>query len=717
MRLLQLNPNGSEDSALDFHPMVTVVTGLGPNGRELVLRAVAALPSGSDPGCGGLVEAHGIMLDLTPDTLAMLDLAADDLDVLVRRADLPTGNGQAASGSAGGAREPASRAAIESFIETTPEGRFPELDAARRRRNEAREALAILREAVERTRAGYEDARARRERVEAALAQARAELEGGAPPSVGMAVQGDAALRRAELEEQIRRLQGELERIERGLEELSSIDTRPIQVLLDAIRDPGPVEYVPSERAAELADEFERLQAEVAVLEEALEARGLGPASGMQRLEEARAELDAAERAMAKPELSPEDVAELEAAHEEVLEAERKASRFGKRGQKRLEEALARQQEILDRVGFPTWSAYVMGASLLAIDPIAEQRLERARFELEAAEAHWADITAMIEADPAHRALLDRLEEVYLEAYDLLGGEEPEDLATALRELKVPKREITIEELVDALAYQLELVGLALPPEQVTVDYVTVVADAFLAEAAGINERIEELRGERRAVEAELARCTEELELLDATTPSGEVIDLTDDLGAPEPVGPASVELAELEAELAAAAEDERDHLEALEAREALVDAATQVEAVATTRLMKLAADLMGSEERSGSAERGPRAGSSVSELDFDVSAVGADDGSAVPEAIEFYLLSRLAALRNISYAGSVPLVIDDALSGLPPEAVRSLLGKLERMAESVQVIYLSDDPVVVDWANEVGFQRAAVVSAPPAFA
>ncbi|MEJ5253788.1 MAG: hypothetical protein WHS89_00410 [Acidimicrobiales bacterium] len=717
MRLLQLNPNGSEDSALDFHPMVTVVTGLGPNGRELVLRAVAALPSGSDPGCGGLVEAHGIMLDLTPDTLAMLDLAADDLDVLVRRADLPTGNGQAASGSAGGAREPASRAAIESFIETTPEGRFPELDAARRRRNEAREALAILREAVERTRAGYEDARARRERVEAALTQARAELEGGAPPSVGMAVQGDAALRRAELEEQIRRLQGELERIERGLEELSSIDTRPIQVLLDAIRDPGPVEYVPSERAAELADEFERLQAEVAVLEEALEARGLGPASGMQRLEEARAELDAAERAMAKPELSPEDVAELEAAHEEVLEAERKASRFGKRGQKRLEEALARQQEILDRVGFPTWSAYVMGASLLAIDPIAEQRLERARFELEAAEAHWADITAMIEADPAHRALLDRLEEVYLEAYDLLGGEEPEDLATALRELKVPKREITIEELVDALAYQLELVGLALPPEQVTVDYVTVVADAFLAEAAGINERIEELRGERRAVEAELARCTEELELLDATTPSGEVIDLTDDLGAPEPVGPASVELAELEAELAAAAEDERDHLEALEAREALVDAATQVEAVATTRLMKLAADLMGSEERSGSGEGGQRAGSSVSDLDFDVSAVGADDGSAVPEAIEFYLLSRLAALRNISYAGSVPLVIDDALSGLPPEAVRSLLGKLERMAESVQVIYLSDDPVVVDWANEVGFQRAAVVSAPPAFA
>jgi hypothetical protein len=713
MRLLQLNPNGSEESALDFHPMVTVVTGLGPSGRELVLRAVAALPSGSDPGCGGLVEAHGVMLDLTPDTLAMLDLAASDLDVLVRRGDLPNGDGREAS--ALGPREPVGRAAVEAFIADTPEGRYPELDAARKRRAEASEALAILQEAVERTRAGYEQARARREQAEAALTRARSALEGPAAPAGQPSAPLGGGPDRDELMSEIRELQGELERIEQGLEELSSIDTRPIQVLLDAIRDPGPVEYVPSERAAELADEFERLQAEVAVLEEALEARGLGPSTGMQRLEEARAELDAAERAMAKPELSPEDIAELEAAHEEVLEAERKASGFGRRGQKRLEEALARQQEILDRVGFPTWSAYVMGATLLAIDPIAEQRLERARFEVEAAEAHWADITAMIEADPAHRALLDQLEEVYLEAYDLLGGEEPEDLAGALRELKVPKREITIEELVDALVYQLEQVGLVLPADQVTVDYVTVVADAFLAEAAGINERIDELRREQRAVEAELARRTQEIDELDVLEAGSEAeatIDLTVESTA-GPDGDELDELEELEAELAAAQADETDHAEALEAREALVDAATQVEAVATTRLMKLAADLLDAQQGDD-----PFSAIPASEPAFDVEPGDAgDDRSAGPEAIEFYLLSRLAALRNISYAGSVPLVIDDALAGLPAREVRSLLGKLERMAESVQVIYLSDDPVIADWANEIGFQRAAVVAAPAVFA
>ena len=71
------------------------------------------------------------------------------------------------------------------------------------------------------------------------------------------------------------------------------------------------------------------------------------------------------------------------------------------------------------------------------------------------------------------------------------------------------------------------------------------------------------------------------------------------------------------------------------------------------------------------------------------------------PEAIEFYLLARLAAQRQVSYAGSVPLVIDDALAGVPDDDVRRVLQGLSRMAESVQVLYLTDDPLVVEWAAD----------------
>jgi hypothetical protein len=710
MRLLSLNPNGSEESALDFHPMVTVVNGLGLLGRQQVLHAISALPGGRDPGVGGLIEAHGVMLDLNPTNLALLDLA-NDLDVLVRPSDLPLTPEHAEAGKA--VAEPTPRLTVEQFLAVTPEGRFPELDVARRRRDDSAEALELLRDALAKTTRGLEEARVRRERAELAIERAMAALRGDeagdgvgtfdpASPSFDP---GEMALRQAELDVELEQLREALARIDRGLDELSGIDTRPIQVLLDAIRDPGPVEYVVSERANELADEFRRLQADVQVLEQRLEDRGFGPATAMHQLEQARAALAEAERGVAKPDLSPDDITELEAAHEAVLEAERKASGFGRRNQKRLDEVRAAEQVILDRVGFPTWSAYVMGSTLLSIDPVAEQRLEKARFEVESAEAHWADITAMIEADPEHRSLIDQLEAVYLEAYDLLDGDEPEDVEAALRQVKVPRREVTTEELVDALVYQLELVGLNLPADMVGVDYAVVVADAFLAEAAGINDRIAELRDERRRTESALESIEREQQTLAAADARVTTIDLTE----PHAADDSDVDLVALEGELAAARENEADHRDAVEAREALVDAATQIDAVSTSRLIKLATDL--AEKVGQPLDDKPR-----SEPAFEIDP-GGDDAQSVPEAIEFYLLARLAALRSVSFAGSVPLVLDDTFADIDPELVRSLLGKLERMAETVQVVYLGDDPTVANWALEAGFERAAVVTAPPPFA
>ena len=70
-----------------------------------------------------------------------------------------------------------------------------------------------------------------------------------------------------------------------------------------------------------------------------------------------------------------------------------------------------------------------------------------------------------------------------------------------------------------------------------------------------------------------------------------------------------------------------------------------------------------------------------------------------------------------MSYAGSVPMVIDDAFLGLDPDETRSLLGKLEQVSESVQIIYLSDDPMIIEWTASVGLSRAAAVSPTREFA
>lgn len=698
MRLLQLNPDGTEESALDFHPIITVVNGLGVGGREVVIRAITEMARGRDPGIGGLLEAHGVMLDLTPDTLSLLDVHTD-LDVLLGRGDVPL-----SAEAEVPACDPPAPPSAEQLLQSTLPGAHPELDEARKRQSDAAEALAVLRDATERSQNDHLQAQRRLERARAAIDGARASLEAALtgldePPAFAEQMDPDQiAVHRDEVAADAEQLRSDLERIDRGLQELSAIDTRPIQVLLDAIANPDPVELVPSGRAQALADDFVRLQAEVKDLEARLVGVGRDPETANAHLEAARAELAQAEKGMAKPDLSADDVTELEAAHQAVLDAERKASGRFSRNKKSLEDAMAHEQAILDRVGFPTWSAYVMGSGLLAIDPAAEERLEKARFEFESAEANWAQVSEAIEADPELSALLDQLEAVYLEAFDLLGGQEPDDLEGALRSHREPKREVSTEELVEALAYQLELVGLDLGRDA-TLDRTVVVAQAFLAETSTLNDRVTELDAERHHVSGALEEAEEELATLPvdgspiapANSPTPQIdVQLTQD------------DVAALEAELAAAVEAEVEAADRAEAREALLDAATQVQAVATARLMKVAGDL--AEQSAEPPAPAPSADA------FEVPVDEVDDGRE--EALEFYLLARLASLRNVSFAGAVPLVVDDAFGGLQRDELRKLLGKLERMAEAVQIIYLTDDETITDWATEVGFQRAAVVEA-----
>jgi hypothetical protein len=92
-----------------------------------------------------------------------------------------------------------------------------------------------------------------------------------------------------------------------------------------------------------------------------------------------------------------------------------------------------------------------------------------------------------------------------------------------------------------------------------------------------------------------------------------------------------------------------------------------------------------------------------------------APDGGSMAEEVEWYLLARLAAQRAVCLAGSVPLLLDGALDGLDEHELAHVLGRLERMADAVQVIVVSDDPVAASWAESAGQERAAVIQPQPA--
>lgn len=67
---------------------------------------------------------------------------------------------------------------------------------------------------------------------------------------------------------------------------------------------------------------------------------------------------------------------------------------------------------------------------------------------------------------------------------------------------------------------------------------------------------------------------------------------------------------------------------------------------------------------------------------------------------LEVQLLARFAGVRSTSCAGSSPMVFDDPLVGLTDAAHASALRLVERLSTAVQVIWFSDDPRAVQWAE-----------------
>lgn len=73
----------------------------------------------------------------------------------------------------------------------------------------------------------------------------------------------------------------------------------------------------------------------------------------------------------------------------------------------------------------------------------------------------------------------------------------------------------------------------------------------------------------------------------------------------------------------------------------------------------------------------------------------------SVPQLVE-RLIGWLGRARNAGSRGTSSLaVLSDPLRGLNDEQTRSLLDAVERLSNMVQVVYLTNEQTVVDWANE----------------
>ena len=89
-------------------------------------------------------------------------------------------------------------------------------------------------------------------------------------------------------------------------------------------------------------------------------------------------------------------------------------------------------------------------------------------------------------------------------------------------------------------------------------------------------------------------------------------------------------------------------------------------------------------------------------------------DSQALAEEVEWYLIARLATQRAVCLGGSLPMLLDDALAALEQDQLIHVLDRLERMADAVQVIVVTDDPRASAWAVDAGLDRAAAVQPQP---
>jgi hypothetical protein len=551
-------------------------------------------------------------------------------------------------------------------------------------------------------------------------------------------------------------------------------DPEPVVAALETLNGERAHELVPSPEAYALADDIDKIEQRLREQGEGGGADGERVAAARARLDAARAALVDAEQAARAPDLERDDVDALEQAHAEVLELQERAdSRFGgARSRKRLDDARESERQILERLGFSTYADFMMGTSMVSVDPATEAALEAARAELVTAEDEWHDLQLALDVELERGALLDRRRELRERAQGILtGAPHDADLAAALRDLRVPAVDAVDAEVELRLA--LDEVGLPVADEDLDRETLIDLAQTWVREHERATERRKEVVEELDGLVAERDVLMSALSEGPASDREGREADreerlaearrvLADAEGRLDSHFEADSMVADLEEQLALAATREHEATAVADGADERVEAALAAERVAIDELTRLEAEaaeahaaetaataelrrLEGTTDADGAdgsdvelADLGALLAEAEADLadrtailealEQERAAVAADvervraeharaTGELAPSAdeVEWYLLSRMAAQRAVSFAGSLPLVLDDALGALDDVEVTRLLDRVERMAATVQLIVLSDSPALLAWAATAGVARAAAVEPEPA--
>ena len=745
--------DGEDGRSVDLHPLMTVISGFDDAERDRLLSAISALPLGNDPKASGQIEVHGICLDLNQESLELLELD-HDLDVVLRAGDLPGSEPDEPEPSSSAAPPgPPTWTAADPSPSAEPDAPDPVAEAL-----VAVEAAEVHLESVRTPVEALRDelGRLAQERLELhrATETARRSLDGYAEAGLRVAQEDlaallatdlasaelaaaqlnapDVAAARSEVESQLESLIEEASRIKRELKRLRRIHTAAVRDAHQALELAARAGEEPVPAAIELAGRLEASSQRMATVS----TRRAGGRQQLHSLTERRDQaydaLVRATRNLRAPELDVQLVDQLETVHDEIFELDGRAGRLGVgKARRRLADLRAKESALLEQLGFNTWSSYVMGVSTNEADAERHRRYEiaKATYELSeeelarAAEVPLLDDPELVEIEREHAQLLD-------EARALVGGDPGPDPIAYLRALRQSSdaSQLSLPDAAAALQLALVEAGATLPARSLAPNELFDIASSWLTEMGGTDEQIASLTIDRDRIEAEISSAADELRALNEI---------------PDPVPPPSVEPEQLNHARATVADCERRVRRHLAAEAELVELAGRVSSIEDREAgLRHALDDREAELASAiEALDGARVAVEAARLrpvppplppippappsppasstHHGASAHSAsrrrsvlDAGSAIADAVEWYVLARLAQQRAVSFVGSVPLIIDNAFDRWSVDEMAEVYGRLARMSEVIQMIYLTDDPEVVAWARDLGADRAAVIDA-----
>ncbi|MFP5256294.1 MAG: hypothetical protein ACLGI8_10650 [Acidimicrobiia bacterium] len=757
---------------LPFHPHLTVLAGLGPDERVALAHSlVAALVGGDEHTTLRYLDATGgtVVVEAQGGRATARDAAGTEVHPL-----------------AGAPRSPASLAAllVVGSDDITPEvHRAPEDEPAELR--EARTTLADITAELEAGLAERErsaELRAELHQIDAALHAAR---EGAARRAYAQvlarleqvrteaaALQSDAASvdadrRLLSAAASIRDLAAQHAHASARLAELTALAS-------DEPVDPHEVDRLatipeaPPVDVAELLDRAQQTAAERAALEQRLQDLAVatlpapsdpvvaelgvleqGPLwSAARRLADAHEAMHEVRVSLGGLELddvgaAPALVAEIEAAHAEVDDAERAAGAvripamaatvlgaaagvlgvatapllvpvgLGAAGvaavagivlpDRRHRRALRAERLALERAGATSYLGFHIRRVEATVDPRLRARAEAAVDEQRAAWTAWSELVG---PDlPVERAL-EVADEVaaYHAALQDLGetAEEMDHLRQELASAAIPAAAAARTALAEACRpYLLDDGDLDRPDLLRRLDDRCRAGAAARAQATvheaedGAGQLADALLGQLVAVGFGDGDVADRLEAFEAAAAQAEA--RTEARRRARPLADVAAEVEDLEAQAAAlhrpdwgavtAAEAEAPDVEQLEARrELLTEALGTARAVSEVDLDRL-------------RDRQSALGRRVATLEAKLGTYG--DPGAIAD-LQQGLLARLTAAAQAGPGGDpIPVVLDEVFLRVPPDRTWDLLDLVLRLAERHQVIYLTDDAFVAAWARQ----------------